>query len=408
MNERSLGDVVQGQVNRPSDAQFGAFDKNAFLLEIDEVGGASPARAQAPQPQGGNDPSILSWTNSGSIDQQGKQQYPQLDPQQPQQHPQQSQLNQQQQFGQVDLNTQPFQQPAQQQQQPIQQQQQPQQNQNAALLNEIAGMLNSVQPQQNNMGIDSYMQPTQQFGQQQQPQPQYQPGPYQPQQPQYTIPPPPVGFQQPQLPVNQRFIEGDEVTTDNINGALNKLAQVMNQRVATNAPNTQQIVQDVIKSIMPAVGKYTQDTVNLNLAAQRFYNDNKDLYNHRQFVQWKANQLHSQNPGIPLDKLLTQVATEVRQTLGLQDPNAPQGPRAADLTPNPTGQQFSQQQPQGQTPDQGQVGPYYPNRSGAPQNPAFPTATQTRVPQQQQQQSQGSQLQQELDELNPRRNMNYI
>ena len=221
-------------------------------------------------------------------------------------------MNQQQQFGVVDYSNggrqdqpqQNFQQDQQDQgEQDPNQDQQPQEeyvNPTAQMLNHMAAMMNQMQGGS-----------TQQQGQQ--PYPQEQP---QGQQPFY-----PQGQQQPD---GRYLTDDDDIDAAAINKAINKALK--NQGVSIPNDVIQKIEQNVIRSLAPVLSKFSQDQVGLYMMTNNFYTENPDLSKFRDLVQWRTNIVHSQNPGMPADQVLKQVAKEVRSYVGNPQQQAGKAP----------------------------------------------------------------------------------
>lgn len=270
-------------------------------------------------------------------------------------------------FGVVGFDGQPPQSGARfQQQQPQPQQQlqnqpepepqpQPALNPTAELLNTMAAMMNQMQG-----GGNGGFQQTPQVNPQQE---------YQPTQ----------VVQTPSQDFSGRYLdESEDFDATDVNKAINKaLKHVEQQYGKMNQNIKQEIVQDVIKSLAPTLAKFSQDQINLNMAVSQFYNNNPDLKNYRDLVQWRTNIVHSQNPGLPVDQILNKVATEVRSYINPQQqaPNNNSGGVPAGV----------------QTPGRQ-------NFTRAPQS----FSGGVRLPQQNQPDQQGS-LQQEIDQLVYRR-----
>ena len=124
-----------------------------------------------------------------------------------------------------------------------------------------------------------------------------------------------------------------------------------------------------MKSLAPALSKYASDQINLNMAVGRFYDQNQDLLNYRPLVQWKANMVHSQNPGMPVDQLLQKVGQEVRQLINPQQ-QATQQPQNQNVGVAPGGQTPQNLQPQNIQPNPNVNAPQ-PNQSVGVQGQQF-------------------------------------
>ena len=99
-----------------------------------------------------------------------------------------------------------------------------------------------------------------------------------------------------------------------MNKVLAKVAQATAQTILSNLP---QVVGNIVKSQVEVQGK-----------VKDFFDTNKDLTAHRQFVGFVSNDLMGKNPGWTMDKLFGELGKEVRTRIGLKQ-TADKGGRRA-------------------------------------------------------------------------------
>ena len=89
-----------------------------------------------------------------------------------------------------------------------------------------------------------------------------------------------------------------------MNKVLSKVAQATAQTILSNLP---QVVNNLVKS-----------QVEVQSHVKGFFDTNKDLAAHRQFVGFVSNDLMGKNPGWTMDKLFGELGKEVRTRIGMK------------------------------------------------------------------------------------------
>ena len=89
-----------------------------------------------------------------------------------------------------------------------------------------------------------------------------------------------------------------------LNKVLGRVSQATAQLILSNLP---QVVSNIVKSQVEVQSK-----------VKDFFDSNKDLATHRQFVGFVSNDLMGKNPGWTTDKLFSELGKEVRTRIGLK------------------------------------------------------------------------------------------
>lgn len=76
--------------------------------------------------------------------------------------------------------------------------------------------------------------------------------------------------------------------------------------------------EDIMKSIPSVVQKTTSRQITLQNKVKDFYEENKDLLAHRDFVSFVASEIEGQNPDKDLDWIFDQTAKQARKRLGIR------------------------------------------------------------------------------------------
>lgn len=98
--------------------------------------------------------------------------------------------------------------------------------------------------------------------------------------------------------------------------------------VMQNVGNFNAILTSVVNTaverslrLMPQVASRIADEhVSTQIAVRDFFNDNRDLLEHRKYVAFVSNEVQAKNPQLPLDEILQKVETEVRSRLKIPRP----------------------------------------------------------------------------------------
>jgi len=106
------------------------------------------------------------------------------------------------------------------------------------------------------------------------------------------------------------------------------------EKVSSNTANRAN--RDLLKQLPSVVANLVNTQVNLVRGIDKFYGDNKDLTDKKQFVAHVANDLMGKNPGWNLNKLFTELGKEVRTRLGTK-PNVGTGKSGPGIPPRRTG-----------------------------------------------------------------------
>lgn len=103
-------------------------------------------------------------------------------------------------------------------------------------------------------------------------------------------------------------------------------------------------IQTVYRSIPQMIQKVADQQVSLRLAAKEFYDNNQDLIPYKDYIGVVSNEIVAKNPDWTLDKVITEVGTEVRKRLKLikkaqggELPPVSPGPGAAPGNDPPAG-----------------------------------------------------------------------
>jgi hypothetical protein len=77
--------------------------------------------------------------------------------------------------------------------------------------------------------------------------------------------------------------------------------------------------EDTLRTIPAIITPLVQTTIAVNMGAAKFYQDNPDLGDKKEFVGYVTNDLIGKNPDWKMDKLFSELGKEVRTRLGLKE-----------------------------------------------------------------------------------------